>query len=269
MRVTSSCHKVLEPHWAYDIVGLKSLRGFLPKFFSCSPQYTSYNQGIVNTDNFQVFFRDTKRGIISPWHEIPLHAENGLFHMIVEVPKFATAKMEITKSTAYNPIQQDKKHGYSSLLKLRHYPGPIYWNYGALPQTWEDPSLAGDESVYGSFGDNDPLDIIEIGGGTLPLGCVIPVKILGAFSLIDQGELDWKILALQQDDPKFDQIENLEDIEISYPGTVSGIREWFRWYKTPDGKGINMFGHSEQPIDREAALKVCYRSSSPKAANLF
>lgn len=31
----------------------------------------------------------------------------------------------------------------------------INWNYGLLPQTWEDPSLANAE-VEGAFGDNDP-----------------------------------------------------------------------------------------------------------------
>ena len=28
-----------------------------------------------------------------------------------------------------------------------------------------------------------------------------------------------------------------------------GIREWFRWYKTPDGKPINGFGHDEKCLD--------------------
>lgn len=31
----------------------------------------------------------------------------------------------------------------------------INWNYGLLPQTWEDPSLPNVE-VEGAFGDNDP-----------------------------------------------------------------------------------------------------------------
>jgi len=31
----------------------------------------------------------------------------------------------------------------------------IHWNYGLLPQTWEDPSFANAE-VDGAFGDNDP-----------------------------------------------------------------------------------------------------------------
>jgi len=31
----------------------------------------------------------------------------------------------------------------------------IHWNYGLLPQTWEDPSFANSE-VEGALGDNDP-----------------------------------------------------------------------------------------------------------------
>lgn len=33
------------------------------------------------------------------------------------------------------PIKQDIKKG-----KLRFYPYNINWNYGLLPQTWEDPN---------------------------------------------------------------------------------------------------------------------------------
>ena len=35
------------------------------------------------------------------------------------------------------PIKQDTKKG-----KLRFYPYNINWNYGMLPQTWEDPAHA-------------------------------------------------------------------------------------------------------------------------------
>lgn len=33
-----------------------------------------------------------------------------------------------------NPLKQDIKKD-----KLRFYPYNIHWNYGMLPQTWEDP----------------------------------------------------------------------------------------------------------------------------------
>jgi inorganic pyrophosphatase len=38
------------------------------------------------------------------------------------------------------PIKQDTKKG-----KLRFYPYNINWNYGLLPQTWEDPGHSNEE----------------------------------------------------------------------------------------------------------------------------
>jgi inorganic pyrophosphatase len=40
----------------------------------------------------------------------------------------------VWQGEAGNPIKQDIKKG-----ALRFYPYPINWNYGMLPQTWEDP----------------------------------------------------------------------------------------------------------------------------------
>lgn len=50
------------------------------------------------------------------------------------------------------PIKQDTKKG-----KLRYYPYNINWNYGLLPQTWEDPDHQ-DSELGGVAGDNDPVD---------------------------------------------------------------------------------------------------------------
>ena len=43
--------------------------------------------------------------------------------------------MEVSTKEERNPIKQDIKKG-----NLRFYPYNINWNYGLLPQTWEDPS---------------------------------------------------------------------------------------------------------------------------------
>ena len=39
-----------------------------------------------------------------------------------------------------NPLKQDIKKD-----KLRFYPYNIHWNYGMLPQTWEDPEHKSEE----------------------------------------------------------------------------------------------------------------------------
>ena len=50
-------------------------------------------------------------------------------------------------------------------------------------------------------GDNDPLDVVEIGTTQLTPGAVVKVKVLGVFAMIDDGETDWKVRATTQ--PRF------------------------------------------------------------------
>lgn len=204
--------------------------------------------GAADTEEFRVFFnKDGKK--ISPWHDIPLKAEGQTFNFITEIPKFTKAKMEVATKEAMNPISQDMKKG-----KLRFYHGPIFWNYGLLPQTWEDPNHEHPELKV--KGDNDPVDVVEIGSVALKVGSVTPVKPLGVLAMIDDGELDWKIIAIAASDPLANELHDIADVEAKLPGVVSGIREWFRWYKTPDDKPINAFGFGERALPKADALKV-------------
>ena len=57
-----------------------------------------------------------------------------------------------------------------------------------------------------------------------------PVKALGVLAMIDDGELDWKVIAVSTADPLAAKLNDVADIEKECPGVVSGIREWFRWY---------------------------------------
>jgi len=159
--------------------------------------------------------------------------------------------MEVATKRGSTPGMQDERKG-----KPRLYHGHICWNYGCLPQTWEDPNVAGDENVDGALGDDDPLDVVEIGAAALAMGSVTPIKPLGVLSMIDDGELDWKLIAIAASDEHADEIDDVADIEKFYPGTVSGIREWFRWYKTPDDKPVNGFGHGEKALGKEEAIEV-------------
>ncbi|GAB5370472.1 hypothetical protein AAMO2058_001496200 [Amorphochlora amoebiformis] len=189
---------------------------------------------------------------VSLWHNVPLNgSSDSVFNMIVEIGKFSRAKMEISTTEPLNPIKQDTKNG-----QLRDYHGPIFWNYGALPQTWEDPAVKGPQEVLGCYGDNDPIDVIEIGSQEVSSGSIIQVKVLGALAMIDDGELDWKIIAIALSDPLAKDMNSVEDVDCHMPHTINGIREWFRWYKTPDGKPLNSFGYEEKALDSDFAVDV-------------
>lgn len=84
-----------------------------------------------------------------------------------------------------NPIKQDVKKGKPRFV-ANCFPHHGYiWNYGALPQTWENPEHLDDGT--GCKGDNDPIDVIEIGYRVAQRGEVLQVKILGTIALIDEG----------------------------------------------------------------------------------
>ena len=80
-------------------------------------------------------------------------------------------------------------------------------------------------------GDNDPLDVIEIGSKVHQSGSVVDVKVLGGLAMIDEGELDWKIIAIDVTDSLAEKINDLADLKIFAPGLLKATLDWFRIYK--------------------------------------
>jgi inorganic pyrophosphatase len=211
--------------------------------------------GTEGTLSYRVYLRVAREGRlerVSPWHDLPLYprSDEKTLLFVNEIPKGTRAKMEIAKDESLNPIKQDTKKG---ALRFYEY-GPSLINYGALPQTWEDPALV--HADTGCSGDNDPLDVIEIGSQMMPTGAVYEVKPLGMLGLIDGGELDWKLIAIRKEDPKAPQVHNLSDMEEHFPNLLHEVREWFRLYKTAEGKGENTYAYNGKALDVTFALQV-------------
>jgi len=194
---------------------------------------------------------------VSPWHGLPLYpsASASLVSFVCEIPRGATAKLEVQKGVPNNPIMQDTKKG-----ELRYYTyGASFFNYGMLPQTWEDPAKAG---FNGTKGDNDPLDVMELGSKACKVGEVKTVKVLGDLELIDQGELDHKILVIDAADPLAARLNTAADLLTVMPGVTELLVEWLKMYKTTDGKAVNELA-SDTPKDSAAAAAVvaeCHES---------
>ena len=62
-------------------------------------------------------------------------------------------------------------------------------------------------------GDNDPVDVVEIGSEQLAMGGVYQVKPLAVYAMIDEGEVDWKVIAIKADDPKAASVNDVADVE--------------------------------------------------------
>ncbi|KAI6175904.1 Inorganic diphosphatase [Aphelenchoides bicaudatus] len=220
------------------------------------PKFEVVEKGNIYSSNYRLFFQDSKGHLISPWHDIPLYADesNKTFNMVVEIPRWSNAKMEIATSEPLNPIKQDEKNNAPRFVHNIFPHRGYIWNYGAIPQTWEDPKHE-DENTK-ALGDNDPIDIVEIGQKIQKRGAVVPVKVLGVIALLDEGETDWKLIAIDVNDPLAAKMNDIYDVDTYLPGLLAATFEWLRVYKVPAGKPVNTFGFGGEFKDRAFALEV-------------
>ncbi|KAK6536327.1 Inorganic pyrophosphatase [Arthrobotrys megalospora] len=219
------------------------------------PHYSVRKVGAPYTHEHRVFIEADGQPI-SPFHDIPLYAnEQGtVLNMVVEIPRWTNAKQEISKEELLNPIKQDIKKGKLRFVR-NCFPHKGYlWNYGAFPQTWEDPNTSHPETK--AKGDNDPLDVCEIGELVGYTGQVKQVKVLGIMALLDEGETDWKVIVVDVNDPLAPKLNDVEDVERHLPGLLRATNEWFRIYKIPDGKPENQFAFSGECKNKKYANDI-------------
>lgn len=210
---------------------------------------SSEPRGEAETLDYRIFFEKGGK-TISPWHDIEMSAGNGTFNYVNEIPKGTTAKMEVATDEDYTPIKQDTKKGALRFFKY----GDMPFNYGCIPQTWEDPNVK--HAATGYVGDNDPVDVVEISNEPMTMAAVEPVKVVGIMALIDEEETDWKVIAIRTSNPLSEKINDVGDIDTHIPGCVDAIRHWFRMYKTADGKPENSFAFDGEAKDKAFAHEV-------------
>jgi len=157
------------------------------------------------------------------FHDIILYPESSLeiVNMVVEIPQYETAKMEISKELPLNPIVFDLRNNkvrhvtYHAInAKKNGYP----FIYGALPMTWE--SIIDIDGITGKVGDNDPIDIFDISSVKSQVGDIRKVKILGAFSMIDNNATDWKLIGINVIDPNYDKYDDVTDLSTTILDTL-------------------------------------------------
>ena len=49
-------------------------------------------------------------------------------------------------------------------------------------------------------------------------GTVLKVKVLGVFAMIDEGETDWKVMAIDVNDPLAENLNDIQDVDKIMPG---------------------------------------------------
>ena len=144
-----------------------------------------------------------------------------------KVPEIVNAIVEIPKDSQ-NKYEIDKKTGMVSLDRVLYSPMHYPADYGFIPETLAE--------------DGDPADIMILGSDPLFPGCVVRVRPIGMLNMIDNGEQDNKILGVQADNPRFDSIKDISDIEKFHTHHLKEIAHFFETYKELQGKKVEITG---------------------------
>lgn len=70
------------------------------------------------------------------------------------------------------------------------------------------------------------------------------------------GETDWKLIAIDVNDPLAEQLKDVTDVEKYSPGLLKATIEWFKIYKIPDGKPENQFAFNGEAKPAAFALNI-------------
>ena len=94
--------------------------------------------------------------------------------------------------------------------------------------------------IEGSLADDgDPLDVLVlIAEPTFP-GCVVRARPVGVLDMADEKGHDYKILAVAHDDPRWEEMSELEDLS---PHRLREIENFFRTYKTLENRPTEVRG---------------------------
>jgi inorganic pyrophosphatase len=91
--------------------------------------------------------------------------------------------------------------------------------------------------------------------------------VLGAFVILDQGETDWKVVAVDVEDPLATKLNIIPDVEANIPGFMASLKNWFCMYKVPEGKKANTLplgqtDKTQMSVMRKNILSTCIMAES-------
>ena len=135
---------------------------------------------------------------------------------VIEIPKNTNVKYEY--DPIFNLFRYDR-----SLLSAMVYPA----SYGFIPSTIAD--------------DSDALDILVYNPWPIQTGIIVECKVLGVLDMLDDGERDYKILAVPVSHTR--NYENIGDVD---PAFLNICKNFFSHYKELANKKVEVYEWHEK-----------------------
>ena len=159
------------------------------------------------------------------WHDIsPSRITKDDFIAVIEIEKGSKKKYELDKETGHLILDR-------ILYTSTHYPT----NYGLIPRTYAD--------------DNDPLDVLVLSSEVIQPLSLVRCYPIGVITMLDQGRLDEKIIAIPFEDPNWNYYHDIDQLP---PHHGNEIAHFFEIYKSLEHK----YTATSDALTRSVAVKV-------------
>lgn len=159
------------------------------------------------------------------WHDIALdRIAPERFTAVIEISAYSKKKYELDKTTGL--LRLDR-----ILYTSTHYPA----NYGFIPRTYAD--------------DGDPLDVLVLCSETLDPMVEVECYPIGVIRMIDDDEVDDKIIAIPYEDPTWNFYHDIDQLP---PHTANEIAHFFEVYKGLEHKHTT----TSDALMRSSAIQV-------------
>lgn len=166
-----------------------------------------------------------KEKFMNIWHDIESSkVKPNAFAAIVEIPYGSKNKYELDKKTGL--LRLDRV-----LFTSTHYPA----NYGFIPLTYAN--------------DGDPLDVLILSQVQLHPLIMVDCHPIGVIRMIDQDEIDDKIIAVPDHDPNYSQYQDISEVPSH---VASEIIHFFEVYKSLEHKATT----TSEAMGVEVAKKI-------------
>ena len=158
---------------------------------------------------------------MNSWHDIdPNRIKKDDFIACIEIPKGSKSKYEMDKETGLIILDR-------ILYTSTHYPA----NYGFIPKTYSD--------------DNDPLDVLVICSEVLSSLSLVRSYPIGVISMLDEGMVDHKILAIPFKDPMWNSYQHVGELP---PHIMEEMTHFLNVYKQLEYKTTTVLEVKERDV---------------------
>lgn len=146
-------------------------------------------------------------------------------------------------------IKWDFKKGKTGVAT---HPGGHPANYGSRYKTLL-PKRNG--------GDGDLIDIIVF-GEEIPGDSVTKVRLIGLLKMLDEGEIDAKLLAVREGSPQY-QASSVDELNSKFNGLADNVASWFVNCKGLDsGIELMSLGNADEATDILLSSILAYRQTN-------